>query len=143
MNRPKTITEGLRNYFMDCPILDMDSPIYVDFKSPDPLSYTIDTLPGDPETRMYVDGGGMNEYNFSLNVTNEYNSNVFNQLDNIGFHEHLADWINEQNIKRNFPILPEGKQSVWIKATTGGYLYSSADKTAIYATQMKLVYRIN
>lgn len=136
----KTIIDGIRQYFIECDILDETAPILVDFNDDKPISYSINTMPGETMAKRYVDGGGVKQYDFTLTLTDLYTRDVLNQIDSLGFYEQLADWVDKQNKKRNFPKLPGNKKAIRVHNTTGGYLFDSADKTAVYQMQFKLFY---
>lgn len=136
----KTIIESIRDYFLSCPVLDEYSKINVNFLDVEATNYTIDGVPMDPIVKKYVDGGAMKQYLFVFASKEFYGDDVIRNIENSGFYEKLADWIEEQNNAGNLPNLGGNKECLELLMQTSGYLFNADEKTARYQMQARLVY---
>jgi hypothetical protein len=63
------------------------------------------------------------------------------RIENSGFYETLADWLEEQTKAGNLPTLDAGKTAESIEAVTWGFVYQQGESaTGIYQITCKLVY---
>ena len=135
-----SIIKELRDFFVNCPLLEASSKIGVDFLGPDAVEYTIEQVPCDPIVTRYIDGGTRRQYLFVFASREAYGADALNNMANCGFYEQLADWLETQNIKRNYPALPAGKIPISITAITSGYLFNAGPETGRYQIQCRLTY---
>jgi hypothetical protein len=54
--------------------------------------------------------------------------------------EHLCDWLEAQNRRKNVPLLPDGKVAQRVECLGAGYLYTRADGPSRYQIQIRLTY---
>ena len=134
-----TILEKVRNYFMDCPLMD-GYKINVDYLGVEAVEYTIDTTPTSTVIKPYADGGALKQFSFVIGSRNYYGADVMNNIENSGFYEALVDWFDEQNKIGNLPVLSGGKVVNMIEALTPGYLFGVTEDTARYQIQCRIVY---
>lgn len=133
------IIKALREYFLDCPILEEAAKINVDFLEVDPTNYTLDGVPADPIVKMYADGGKIKQFLFVFASKEYYGPDVLQNIDNSGFYEKLSDWFEEQNEIGNLPEL-NNKRALKIETLTSGYLFGSDENSARYQLQGRLLY---
>lgn len=133
------IIKALREYFLDCPILEEAAKINVDFLEVDPTNYTLDGVPADPIVKMYADGGKIKQFLFVFASKEYYGPDVLQNIDNSGFYEKLSDWFEEQNEISNLPEL-NNKRALKIETLTSGYLFGSDENSARYQLQGRLLY---
>lgn len=61
-------------------------------------------------------------------------------IDNAGFYEKFADWIENQNDNDILPVLENGLETLEIKVTSTGYAFAVTEDTAQFQIQLKLKY---
>ena len=134
-----SLVNDLRNYFLTCPLLKENSALNVDFLSVDGIEYSIDIVPTETTIERYVDGSRLCQYSFVFASRENYNADSLQNIENIAFYEKLEAWINQNNLKRNLPVLSAGTAQK-IEVTTAGYLFDENMTTARYQIQCQLKY---
>lgn len=135
------IVESVREFIKTCPYLDeFHRGIGVDFLKEKETSYMIESVPADPVVKTYLGGDTVRQFVFAFSSRESYGEDVRQNLENTGFYEHFADWMEEQTKSKKLPELGEGKQAMLIEATSTGYPYDTDVKTAQYRIQCRLVY---
>lgn len=137
------IIEGIRNYIRTCPHLqefDNVVRVNVNYLDSDTDSYSIEEVPSEPILKTYIDGSTIRQYQFVFTSREPYNSDVLNNIDNSGFYQNFADWIEEQNSLGNLPILNAELEPLEIKTTSIGYAFAISEDTAQYQIQLRLKY---
>ena len=135
-----TILESIRKFISTCPYLnEFAQGIGVDFLSEEATSYSIEEVPANPIVKKYIDGSSIRQFIFIFSSREAYGSDVFVNLDNIGFYEKFYSWIEEQNLKGNLPDIIGG-ESLKIEAQTNGYAFDTDIDKARYQIQCRLTY---
>lgn len=134
------IIEKIREYFLNCPILDEYARLNIDFLGVEPTQYTIEGQPVNPVIQKYVDGGALKQYVFIFGSREYYGADVLQNIENSGFFERFAAWVEEQSEKENLPELEGNKQAISMEVLTSGYLFSASEDNARYQIQMRLIY---
>jgi len=134
------IIEKIREYFLDCPILDEYARLNIDFLGVEPTQYTIEGQPVNPVIQKYVDGGVLKQYVFVFGSREYYGADVLQNIENSGFYEQFSSWLDEQSEKGNLPKLEGGKKALKIEALTTGYLFNASEDNARYQIQCRLIY---
>lgn len=135
------IMHALREYIKECPCLDeYHKGIGVDFLASEGEYYSIESAPGAPILKRYVDGSAKKQQVFIFSSREAYSDDVRQNLENIGFFEHFADWLDKKTAMDEFPDLGPGKEPLKIEATTSGYAYQTDMKYAKYQIQCRLLY---
>ncbi len=135
-----SIMEGLRAYFMQCPLLDAGSRLGVDFLGTDAVEYVVESVPAEAVLQAYTDGASKRQFVFMFASREAYGSDVLQNLANSGFYESLADWMEEQSGNNRFPAMPEEKMPLKIEAQTSGYLMDAGPEAGRYQIQCRLIY---
>lgn len=137
------IIESLRNYIRQCPYLDMFNNairVNVNYLEPSANTYSIEEIPIDPILKKYINGDSIRQYAFIFTSREPYGADVLQNIDNSGFYEKFADWIEENNDNEIFPILEDGLEPQEIKVTSTGYAFAVTEDTAQFQIQMRLKY---
>ena len=137
-----TIIQALRDYFLGCPAL-ADNRINVNYLPESALNgveVSIDATPIETVVRPYKNGGGLEQYAFTLRTVNEYSEGFLQNIDNSGLFEAIAVWLRTQSKARSLPELPEGLTPIRIAAQSSGYLFSAEAAVAKYQIQCNLFY---
>jgi len=137
------IIESLRNYIRQCPYLDTFNNairVNVNYLEPTPDTYSIEEIPIEPILKKYVNGDSIRQYAFIFTSREPYGADVLQNIDNSGFYEKFADWIESNNDNEIFPILEDGLEPQEIKVTSTGYAFAVTESTAEYQIQLRLKY---
>lgn len=137
-----TIVESVKNFILTCPLLDDLKRLNIDFLPEDPDTYSIEGIPAPEKIATYLDGSTERQFVFVFAARLYYSEEVRNNIENSGFYEKFAEWLEKQTEADNLPILDEGRTASKIEAMSSGYLYDIAgDLTnARYQIQCRLIY---
>jgi hypothetical protein len=105
------IIDNLRNYIRTCPHLDTFNKavkVNVNYLEPNPDTYSIEEIPIDPIVKKYVNGDSIRQYAFIFTSREPYGADVLQNIDNSGFYERFATWIETNNNNDIFPLLDNG-----------------------------------
>lgn len=138
MQENKSMIESVRDYFLECPILK-DGHLYIDYLNEKPTDYSIDPLVCSPIVKKYSDGGSLRRYQFAFMSSEVYSQSEIENMQNSGFYERLAEWIETQNKINNLPaFLDVEVQS--IEVLSPGCLFDAEGTVARYQIQMEIQY---
>ena len=137
-----TITESIKNYLAECPLLGDFKRICVDFLPEDTETYSIEEIPAETILRAYIDGSSVRQFVFVFAARLFYSEETRNNIENSGFYEKFAEWLEKQTEEENLPVLADGKTATKIEAMSSGYLFDvSGDlSNARYQIQCRLIY---
>lgn len=134
------IIDSLRNYIRKCPHLDTFNNairVNVNYLAPDADTYSIEEVPIEPVVKKYVNGDSIRQYAFIFTSREPYGADVLTNIDNSGFYEKFADWIENND---TLPTLDDGMEALEIKVTSTGYAFAVTEDTAQFQIQLKLKY---
>lgn len=134
------IIDSIRDYMLDCPVLDAYAKLNVDFLGTQPTEYTIDSQPVTSIVKQYVDGSAIKQFVFVFGSREYYGPDVLQNIENSGFYEELSEWFDKQSKTGNLPTLKDGKKAIKIEALTTGYLFDATEDNARYQIQARLIY---
>ena len=135
-----SIIEAVKTYIATYAGLAVNAPLWVDYLGQTPTEYGISPLPGARVVSTQIDGTTEREFPFVFSST-ESTADELQRLENIGFYEAFADWLETQSDAGTLPTLDTGKKKKKIEALGWGYLFDEGDsKTGIYQVQCKLTY---
>ncbi len=112
----------------------------MNYLEPTPDTYSIEEIPIEPILKKYVNGDSIRQYAFIFTSREPYGADVLQNIDNSGFYEKFADWIESNNDNGIFPILDTGLEPQEIKVTSTGYAFAVTEDTAQFQVQMRLKY---
>lgn len=136
----KSIIESIREYFLECPYLEDDVRLNIDFLGDKALEYGIYTEPINPLIKRYVDGDELKQFAFIFTTKSVMSGDLITQLENSAFFDNLIEWIEAQNYKKIYPKLDGERYPTKLEIVTNGYLSSADVGTGQYQIQMRLVY---
>lgn len=134
------IIDSIRDYMLNCPVLDAYAKLNVDFLGTQPTEYTIDSQPTTNIVKQYVDGSAIKQFVFVFGSREYYGPDVLQNIENSGFYEELSEWFDKQSKIGNLPALKNGKKAIKIEALTTGYLFDATEDNARYQIQCRLIY---
>lgn len=137
---PTSIIEGIRSFIRTYTGLDENAPVWVEYLGNVPTEYAVLPLAGSRVIETYITGKRLMEYPFAFRSM-ESTADDLARLENNGFFEAFAEWLDEQTESGNLPDLPDGKTAESIEALGWGYLFEQGESdTGIYQVQCRLVY---
>lgn len=137
------IIKSLRDYIRTCPHLDTFNNairVNVNYLEPDADTYSIEEVPIEPILKKYVNGDSIRQYAFIFTSREPYGIDVLQNIDNSGFYEKFADWIENKNDNEILPLLDNGLEPLEIKVTSTGYAFAVTEDTAQFQIQLRLKY---
>lgn len=137
------IIDSLRNYIRTCPYLDTFNNairVNVNYLEPHTDTYSIEEVPIEPILKKYVNGDSIRQYAFIFTSREPYGVDVMQNIDNSGFYEKFASWVEENNDNGIFPMLGKGLEPLEIKVTSTGYAFAVTEDTAQFQISLKLKY---
>lgn len=138
------IVDAIREYILTCPYLnEFAKGINVDYLGAEVDSYSIEETPCNPIIKKYIDGSSVKQFEFIFASRESYGPEVLQNIENCGFYEHFANWIEEQNRDMNYPKLKDGIRVQKIECTSTGYAYQTGVDCARYQIQLRLIYYKN
>lgn len=136
----KAIIESIRDYFLQCPYLEDDARLNIDFLGDKAIEYGIYSEPTIPTIKKYVDGDELKGFNFIFSTRTIMSGDLATQIDNSAFFDKLIEWVLLQNKKKNFPELSRNRYPIKIEINNNGFISSAESDTAVYQIQMMLKY---
>lgn len=135
------IIDSIRKFILQCPHLDeLAKGVNVDYLDEDITSYSIEEAPTNPIVKRYIDGSSERQFEFIFASRESYGPEALQNIENSGFYEHFADWIEEKNKEGELPALERGLQARKIECTSTGYAFQTDEDRARYQIQLRLTY---
>ncbi|MGL5765170.1 MAG: chloramphenicol resistance protein [Sarcina sp.] len=134
------IIEAIRDFIKLCPHLNEFTPINVDYLDKDAVNYSIQATPCVPVIKKFIDGSTTRQFTFLFASREVYGPDEILNIENSGFYEKFANWIEEQSKNLKLPILSDGKQSIELQVLTPGYVFQTDIDRGQYQIQLKLIY---
>ena len=136
-----SMIESLRTYIATYTGLKEGKPLWVDHLGDTPTEYAIVPLAGTRVLERYLDGSSLREFTFAFQSTESTADNL-ERLENVGFYEAFADWLETQTEADVLPTLNVKQTAEKIEALGWGFLYEQGQSaTGIYQIQCKLTYQ--
>lgn len=130
----KPIIECIQEHIMTFPELK-DGCLMVDCLGNEPVEYVVEPVPCNPIYQKYVDGSCIKQFLFIFASREYYGQTVNQNIENLAFYEHFAEWITDSEL----PDL-DGRIPVDLEVVTGGYAFDAGSNTARYQIQLRLLY---
>jgi hypothetical protein len=137
---PDSVIEGIRDYLRAYTGLSDGAPVWVEYLGNEPTQYAVLPLAGGRVIETYITGKRVMEYPFAFRSM-ESTADDLVRLENNGFYEAFAQWLDEQTEVGNLPNLPEGMTAETIEALGQGFLFQQSNSdTGVYQVQCRVVY---
>ncbi len=135
------IIDALKTYIKTYAGLKALAAVFVDHLENNPTNYAIIPIAGAQVIETYVNGVTVREFPFAFQSM-ESTADELERLENIGFYEGFAAWLETQSNAGVLPILGTGKTARKIQALGWAYLYQEGQSsTGVYQIQCRLEYR--
>lgn len=137
------IIDAIRTYIRKCPHLKKLNgaiKVNVNYLDDDYTVYSIEEVPVEPIVKPYINGDSVRQFQFIFASREPYGPDVLQNIDNSGFYEDFANWIENQNVLDNLPILNNDCESMELKVLSPGYAFAVDEKKARYQIELRLKY---
>jgi hypothetical protein len=135
-----SIISSVRTYLATYTGLKTGAPLWVDCLGNNPSEYAVIPLAGGKVIETYLSGKSLREYPFAFQSM-ESTADDLERLENSGFFETFADWLETQTEAGTLPTLGTGQTAELIEAIGWGYLYEQGNSdTGVYQIQCRIVY---
>lgn len=136
-----TVIESIRNFVETCPYLpEFRKAVNAEYLGEAAKSYMIESTPIEPITKRYMDGSSVRQFAFVFASREYFGPDVIENIDNSGFYEHFATWLEESTLSGKLPQMGAGRTPKKIVALTTGYVFNADKAKAMYQIQCKLIY---
>ena len=140
----KPTINALRAWLKTCPLIAEEqeatgAAFRIAGLEEESTAFSIEDSPGDPIITEYISGWEMAK-NYLFLSRREYSEVDAVSIQNSGFFEQLAAWLEQQTRLRRFPALGPGRVAQKIEAQSTGYLFTASPDTGKYQIQCRLVY---
>lgn len=113
----------------------------VDFLPPEASGYSVEVVPVESVIKRYLDGSTVRQFDFVIAMRGLWGEDVRLQMENLGFFESLANWLEQKSRAGELPDLGAGRVCRKVEVSAGGYVFAPEESLARYQMQCKLVYR--
>lgn len=135
-----TLIQSVKNYIETYAGLKENAPLWVNYLGAEPTEYAIVPLPGDRILEAYITGKERRAYPFAFQSM-ERTADELERLENIGFYETFAAWLDSQSEAGVLPTLDSGLTAEKIEAVNWGYLFEQGESSSgVYQIQCRLIY---
>lgn len=138
------VVKAVRAFIKTCPLLQEDSSgkikLGVDYLDSDTTSYSLEEVPENPILKKYLDGSAVKQATFLFCSREPYSPELQQQIDNSGFYEDFASWLEKCNREDSLPVLNKNRESRSIEAITCGYTFMTDSDKAVYQIQINFKY---
>lgn len=135
-----TVIEYLRDFISGCPLLKNGVLLNVDRLGATEIEYTVDSEITSPVLRNYTDGSSLRQFDFVFASREKYGADTLQNIENSGFYEDFANWIEIQSNTEQLPELDKYRIPQYIEVLSRDYIFDSDDSTARYQIQLRFVY---
>lgn len=135
------VVKAIRDFVKQCPYLpEFYKSLNVDYQGADVGCYMIESTPADPWVKKYTNGSGIKQFPFVFSSKEYHSASVQENINNSGFYEHFAEWLEECARNGVFPELEGNRKGMKIFASTSGYVYDTENGKAQYVIQCNFHY---
>lgn len=137
--------DHMRKWFRACPALSADCPFRVDYKSEEPVEYSIISMPNTLRSHPNVLGeevfDDIQRMMFTFASNEFWGGDERQNIANFGFYQDITNWIIQQNREKNFPLIDGGYVTA-VKPTLSQYVSAPGTDSAIYQIQIEVTYKL-
>ncbi|BDU87302.1 hypothetical protein SNUCP2_03850 [Clostridium perfringens A] len=137
------IIESVRNFIKKCPKIktfDDAVSVNINYLNEKLDTYSIEEVPVNPIVKRYIGGSTLRQKVFVFCSRNSYGEDVFTNINNSGFYEEFAEWIEKMNNNGELPVLGDNKESQKIEVITNGYAFATEVDKVRYQIEFRLTY---
>lgn len=129
--------EKIREFFKNCPLLNENEKIGIDFLQETIGEYVIESTPVSQIVEKYVTGTSKRQDIFIFASRESYGEDEIQNILNSRFYEQVVNWIEKRNDEGILPEI-EGIDSIEVISTP--YAAKTSENTARYEFEFKIIY---
>lgn len=137
--------EHLRAWLRGCPAISRDNRFRVDYMAEEPVEYSLISVPSTISYRENVLGESIPRENqtmsFIFATRESWGADERQNIQNYGFFQDVTAWIIEQNARRIFPRINEGRVTS-IRPILTTYVSSPGTDSARYQITIEISYKM-
>ena len=135
------IIDSIREYMLSCPKLS-GKKININCLGVTLRSFSIDNVAAESVIKKYCDGEVLKQAVFTLAVRDRYDESLGENLYVMNLLEEVENWIYNQNIMKNLPVLGS-KDMVTrsIEVTKSGHLHDTSMSSGRWQMEFRIVYK--
>lgn len=134
------LIQAVRDYFVNCPLLEQNRILGIDRLGTDPMEYSIDILPCEPVIKKYVDGSEVRQLEFTFGSREAYGRDVIQNLMNSAFYEQFSDWVWQNDRDEIYPDFGAHRKVRSMEVISSAYALEVTEKTSRYQIQLRITY---
>ena len=135
------IIDEIRKFIKEeCPLIKGKRSLKLNCLEEKAPAMTIEQVPCNPIIKKYTDGGSQRQVVFVLASREEYDVELWKQVEAANFFEQLQDWFESASNEKHLPQLANGLTAQRIEVTSCAYKLTNSQTTARYQIQCKLIY---
>ncbi len=135
------IIENIRKFIAEnCPYIKGKKTLKLNCLEGESPAMTIEQVPAEPIIKKYTDGGSMRQAVFVIASREEYDTQLWKQVEAADFYEKLSEWFEDISLQKLLPSLGDGFTALRFETLTTGYLFSVSPDMARYQIQCRLIY---
>ena len=136
-----TVIQSAQALIKSCPHLsEFVQAIGGTYNPQAPSGYRIRAVSADPVIRRYADGSSLRRCVFLFESSEAHPAGVIDAIQDSGFYEHFAAWLEQQAILGNLPALEEGQHPVALYCSSTGYSEETGENSYQYRIECNLTY---
>lgn len=138
-----SLVKNIREFIKKCPYLnDYEGAVRigVDYLGEGASTYSIEAVPSQPVVKKYIDGSSVRQELFIFSSREAWGEDVFQNLENCEFYENFSKWLEEMNVKKQFPNIGSKRHIRKIELLSNGYAFAVDVDKAQYQIQFRIVY---
>ncbi|MBQ4086998.1 MAG: hypothetical protein IJC78_01980 [Clostridia bacterium] len=135
------IIDEIRKFIAEeCPLIKGKRTLKLNCLEENAPAMTIEQVPGNPIIKRYTDGGSQRQAIFVIASREEYDVQLWKQVQAANFYENLQAWMEKVSRAKQLPKLGDGLTAQRMEVTSCGYMFSNNEHTARYQVQCKVIY---
>ncbi len=134
------ITE-MAKYLSACPALE-GREVSVNYLAKDIGSVSVEVTGSHDKIKEYADGGSMRSITFALLIRDNCGISQAENSDIAEKCQKIENWVEEQNLKGNLPVLKNCGHSVSVGISKCFEIAETQDFSARYKADIELIYLI-
>lgn len=127
----------IREYFINCPILNEYAKIGIDFIGQETPFYNIVKEPTAIVFKEYFDGSSIRQITFTFQSREIYGSDPIVNAGNLDLFDRFVEWIEQQDEIGNLPNIAGVQRIICTNQPT---IFNTEKDKAIYQLQIRIEY---
>lgn len=134
------LTDAIHDWLEGFPGLS-DGIMHINWLPAEAQTYSVDSVPTEPILNHYMDGSSRRQLLFVVASRDYFGPDVDSQGENMEWFETFSNWVETQNLHRQFPNLGDRRKCKSVEIISTAYPVAVSDDGMVrYQTQMRMTY---